>query len=428
MKILMFLLFLLLKSFLEKEEQNIIVLNIDCKSYLNYCVIPISFGEKNEVFTIQLDTTISETWIPSSKFDLDVQKYDISNSKNGNKTKKKITIYDENGYISGKICYDSIKLKNKIIENYGFVLADNHNSEFKDYPKGKLGLGYAQNQEVNFNIVKKLKEMNYIDKELFLIDRYSNELIIGEIPKFLDDFPYESCSLIDISYLDPEFSHSWACELYKVFFGVYETTETGVYTDKNGISFPYSYTYTNFDIATDVYGPVIFDSAIQYIYFPKKYLKDFKENFISKFLNNKCKRQLAENLDLFFICDKRYVEFNKNYISFFIHRKMYYLFGYNLFKPFNDHDFELLIRFPNKLDVFKLGAPFLNNWYTIYDYENEEIIFYGPNIKSFTSEYIQYRAGSIFLDILKFIGIIFIIIIILGCICSVIANIMKNIC
>jgi hypothetical protein len=95
---------------------------------LNYCVVPISLGEKNEVFTIQLDTTISETWIPSSKFDLDVQKYDISNSKNGNKTKKKITIYDENGYISGKICYDSIKLKNKIIENYGFVIADNHNS------------------------------------------------------------------------------------------------------------------------------------------------------------------------------------------------------------------------------------------------------------------------------------------------------------
>ena len=294
MYIRIFLLFLLLKSSLEKEEQNVIVLNIDCNSYLNYCVIPISLGVKNEVFTIQLDTTISETWIPSSKFDLNVQKYDISNNKNGNKTNKNITIYDENGYINGKICYDSIKLKNKIIENYGFVLADTHNSEFKDYPKGKLGLGYAQNQEVNFNIVKKLKEMNYIDKELFLIDRSSNELIIGEIPKFLDDFPYESCSVIDISYLDPEFSHSWACELYKVFFGVYETTETGVYTAKNGISFPYSNTYTNFDIATDVYGPVIFDSAIQYIYIPKKYLKDFEENFISKFLNNKCKKRLAE--------------------------------------------------------------------------------------------------------------------------------------
>lgn len=304
MRILIFLLFLLLKSSIEKEESNYIALNIDCKSYLNYCVIPISFGEKNEVFTIQLDTTTSKTWIPSSKFDLKVPKYDISNSKNGKITNKSISIYDENGYISGKISYDSIKLKNVNIENYGFVLADYHNSKFIDYPNGKLGLGYSQNQEVNFNIVKKLKEMNYIDKELFFIDEYSNKLVIGKIPEFLDAFPHESCSLIDISYLDPKYNQSWACELYKIFFGVYETTETGVFTDKNGNSIPFSHTYTDFDIATDVYGPVIFDNAIQYIYIPKKYLNDFKNNFIFKFFNNECYEQLDEILNYFLYVTK----------------------------------------------------------------------------------------------------------------------------
>lgn len=304
MRILIFLLFLLLKSSIEKEESNYIALNIDCKSHLNYCVIPISLGEKNEVFTIQLDTTTSETWIPSSKFDLKVPKYDISNSKNGKITNKSISIYDENGYIYGKISYDSIKLKNVNIENYGFVLADYHNSKFIDYPNGKLGLGYSQNQEVNFNIIKKLKEMNYIDKELFFIDEYSNKLVIGKIPEFLDAFPHESCSLIDISYLDPKYNQSWACELYKIFFGVYETTETGVFTDKNGNSIPFSHTYTDFDIATDVYGPVIFDNAIQYIYIPKKYLNDFKNNFIFKFFNNECYEQLDEILNYFLYVTK----------------------------------------------------------------------------------------------------------------------------
>ena len=107
---------------------------------------------------------------------------------------------------------------------------------------------------------------------------------------------------------------------------------------------------------------------------------------------------------------------------------MYYIFGYNLFKPFDDHYFELLIRFSHKHDVFKLGAPFLNNWFTIYDYENKEITFYGPNIKSFTTEYIQYRAGSIFSNILSFIGIIIIILVILGGIISIIIAIIEKIC
>ena len=35
----------------------------------------------------------------------------------------------------------------------------------------------------------------------------------------------------------------------------------------------------------------------------------------------------------------------------------------------NNEEYELLIRFSKKNDiVFNLGAPFLNNWVTAYDY------------------------------------------------------------
>ena len=169
-----FLLLLYLNNSIEKESKYI-ELDIDCEKF---CTIPVSFGSNDEVFTLQLDTTTSDSWIPSTKFDLDVPQYNILNSKNGKRTNKTIEIEDEEGIIYGKLSFDSINLENIYIKNYSFVLAYAHDNYFKDYPKGKLGLGL----DVHFQFVKQLKENNYIEKEIFLIDKISKKLVIGKIP------------------------------------------------------------------------------------------------------------------------------------------------------------------------------------------------------------------------------------------------------
>ena len=51
---------------------------INYNNTLGFYTIPLYFGGNNESFELQIDTTITESWIPSLKFPLDVKKYDIS--------------------------------------------------------------------------------------------------------------------------------------------------------------------------------------------------------------------------------------------------------------------------------------------------------------------------------------------------------------
>ena len=77
----------------------------------------------------------------------------------------------------------------------------------------------------------------------------------------------------------------------------------------------------------------------------------------------------------------------------FIGKRMFFLSGSDLFKPYNNRKYELLIRFPrnNKDNVFRFGAPFLNKWTIAYDYEAKEIAFYGQNFINLDSDYFWYK-------------------------------------
>ena len=311
MNILVFLLLCLYFS-IEKESRYI-EFNIKCLESNGYCVIPVSFGSNNELFQLQLDTTTSNTWIPSTKFDMTVPKYNISNSKYSKLTNQSIEIVDEDGIIYGKMGFDYIKLENIYIDNYGFVLANSHDKYFKDYPNGKLGLGYSQEKK-DFHFIQKLKENEIIDQELFTIDKFDEKLVIGKIPNYLLDLPSESCSLYDVSSLDPEYSQSWACEIYKIFCGVYIKTRTGLTFDKDGNIVPFEYKTVDFDKSKDVYGPAIFDSAYPYIRFPIEYLDYIKGNLIMKFLKGSCSESIDEDHSIYFICKKAYINLSYTYL------------------------------------------------------------------------------------------------------------------
>ena len=216
------------------HEVRYVWFGIDCQEGNSFCLISANFGLKNQSFTIQLDTSTTYTWIPSTKFDFDVPKYDLKNSEKGITTNKTVEIDDEDGIIYGKLSYDTFSKGNITMENFSFVLANKHDDDFKDYPYGKLGLGYAHDENDNFNFIQKLKENKLIDKKIFLIDRISKKLIIGYIPDFLQDTPKISFPLYSGDALDEIFSQSWACEIDKIFCGVYEGNFISISFGKNG--------------------------------------------------------------------------------------------------------------------------------------------------------------------------------------------------
>jgi hypothetical protein len=76
------ILLLSLSSILTKEPKSI---SLTFDEELGFYTIPVSFGSNDETFNIQVDTTTSETWIPSYKTSLKVKKYNISLSKTGQK-------------------------------------------------------------------------------------------------------------------------------------------------------------------------------------------------------------------------------------------------------------------------------------------------------------------------------------------------------
>jgi hypothetical protein len=254
-----------------------------------FCFIPVMLGSNFESFLIQLDTSISYTWIPSDKFDLDVPKYNILASKMGETTNKTIEIEDEDGIIYGKLSFDLINLDEGItLEDFYFILANGHNAEFKGYPYGKLGLGYDHDEKDNYNFIKQLKKNNLITNEIFSIDRISKKLIIGKMPDYLEETPKITFPLYTGNSLDEKFRQSWACELHKIFCGIYGTSLISVSFDSDGKIVLKNEDSIDYYISKDVNEPAIFDSAYPYILFPKKYLNYVKGNLILKFLEGLC--------------------------------------------------------------------------------------------------------------------------------------------
>ena len=85
MKMSVIILILSLSIFMAKEPQSI---SLTFDEEQGFYTLPVSFGSKEETFDLQVDTTTSETWVPSFKTTMKVKKYNISLSSNGQKTNK----------------------------------------------------------------------------------------------------------------------------------------------------------------------------------------------------------------------------------------------------------------------------------------------------------------------------------------------------
>ena len=364
------ILLLSISTFLAKEPQTI-TLNYDPDN--GFYTIPVAFGSKGEVFDVQVDTTTSETWIPSPKTTVKVKKYNITQSSTGQRTNKTFEIEDEDGDVRGKACYENIKVGDMSLDHFGFVLVDEFEYNFKDFPQGKLGLGYKQEHGTDFNFIGKLKQNKLIDKEVFTIDSESKELIIGDLPTKYKNQLYTTCAVSETNDLDDEYRQAWSCELTHIFFNIDKRKKNK----------------KNLDYAFEAHARVTFDSAYPYISIPKRHLRDFKQNFMNTYFNN----SYIEKKDgdaTYFVCTDESLILNAN-IAFIMEGYAYIIPSDKLFRENDDDQYEMLIRFYKENDnIFSFGEPFLNFFTLVYDYEEQEVGFYGGDRIEMTKEWYDY--------------------------------------
>lgn len=365
----LFILLLSMSSFLTKEPQSI-ALSFDKET--GFYTVPVSFGSKQETFEIQVDTTTSETWIPSYKTALNVKKYNISQSSTGVKTNKTFEVEDEDGDVRGKACYDSIKLGDISLDHFGFVLVDEFEFEFKDFAQGKLGLGLKQEHGDDFNFIGKLKKNKLIDREVFSIDAESKELIIGELPTKFKNQLYTTCSTTETNDLDDEYRQAWACELTHILFNV----------DKKKKN-------KDLDFAFEANARITFDSAYPYISIPKRHINDFKNNYMNQYFNNSYKEKREDDATYFVITDESLI--SQSNIAFVMEGYAYVIPSDKLFEKNDDGEYEMLIRFYKENDnIFSFGGPFVNFFTLVYDYEEQEVGFFGGERIEMTKEWYDY--------------------------------------
>ena len=369
MKMSIIVLLLSISSILSKEPKTI---TLTYEEETGYYIIPIAFGSNKEEFGLQVDTTTSETWIPSNKTTLKVKKYDISKSSKGQRTNKTFEIEDEDGDVRGKACYDSIKVGDISLDHFGFVLVDEFEHPFNDYEQGKLGLGYKQEHGNDFNFLRKLKLNKIIEKEVFLINQETKELILGGVPPEFQNQLYTSCPVVETNDLDDEYRQAWACELTHLAFNL----------DKKSKNF-------DLDQAFEVNARITFDSAYPYISIPKRHLNAFKEKFMNTYFKNNYKEVKSEDSTYFIITDEELIPGSS--ISFIIEGYAYIIPSDYLFIKTEEGEFELLVRFYKENDnIFGFGAPFMDFFTVVFDYEEGEVGFFGGSRKELQREWYDY--------------------------------------
>ena len=367
MSIIVFL--LSISSILSTEPKTI---TLTYEEETGYYIIPIAFGSNKEEFGLQVDTTTSETWIPSNKTTLKVKKYDISKSSKGQRTNKTFEVEDEDGDVRGKACYDSIKVGDISLDHFGFVLVDEFEHPFNDYEQGKLGLGYKQEHGNDFNFLRKLKLNKIIEKEVFLINQETKELILGDFPPEFQNQLYTSCPVVETNDLDDEYRQAWACELTHLAFNL----------DKKSKNF-------DLDQAFEVNARITFDSAYPYISIPKRHLNAFKEKFMNTYFKNNYKEVKSEDSTYFIITDEELIPGSS--ISFIIEGYAYIIPSDYLFIKTEEGEFVLLVRFYKENDnIFGFGAPFMDFFTVVFDYEEGEVGFFGGSRKELQREWYDY--------------------------------------
>ena len=246
---------ILLKMKGEKLELN---LKGGKKGNKNYYTVPLKIGTPPKTFNVQLDTSVTTSWVPSVKCkncDLSKNFYNESESStSSNPSDEEIELDDEDGDVEGFTINDNVLLNGYKLENFSFLQVTELDDDFRDHYDGKLGLGYRGELGKNFNFLDKLKKSKLISKKIFSIEQIDDKkglLYIGDTSAN----KYTYCNVSSGEDLDDIYKEGWVCDL----------THVGIFDKDEGISNKLD----DYTIISD--GKVDFDSAYEYIAVPIYY-------------------------------------------------------------------------------------------------------------------------------------------------------------
>ena len=277
----------------EPEEGNILLpmsgtqleVNLQGKKLgnKNYYTIPLKVGTPEKIFNVQIDTSVSTSWLPSTKCkncDLSTNLYNEKESTtSSNPSEKEIELDDEDGDVEGYKIDDDIVLNGYKLKNFSFVQVTELDDDFRDHYDGKLGLGYRGELGKNFNFLDKLKRDKLISKKIFSINQINDKkglLYIGDTSAK----KYTFCNVSSGEDLDDIYKESWVCDL----------THVGIFDNIEGISNKLD----DYSIVSD--GKVDFDSAYEFIAVPIHYRQIIEELLVkAKLVCETNEREIKEN-------------------------------------------------------------------------------------------------------------------------------------
>jgi hypothetical protein len=334
--------------------------------------ISISIGEPPQNFQLALDTVSSLTWVYSSEFNRefvdfgDANSYNVSISQTAEINNLKIN--EEN--IIGQVVNDkfSIDEKGLVLNKFPFVSVANLSNPiggvYSNFPK--LGLGYKSGRK-EFSILNALKNNNLIKNRIFSFspnEGNSSFFYLGDYPDSISptSSAYTFCNVTETDDLDDKFRQGWVCDLSHIFLG-----------DANSFSEAY-----------EIKGRVIFDNLYNYISVPNTYLPYFLKNY---FNSSNCQVEADLFEESVFIC--------KSYVYQPLHIMLdgyaYKLELSDLFsvkKSNSTEYYESIFRFKRENDnIWRLGKPFLNKFFTVFNGENSHVGFFGGDKTGFVKEW-----------------------------------------
>lgn len=341
----------------------------------DYFTVALGLGSPAQYFAVQVDTTTSVSWVPSTHCTNcnSTTKYSLLASDTAKTENKTRTIYDEDGDIKGVETFDWVQIKDLAAPGYGFVAATSLEEGFGDHEDGKLGLGYRKSDGGDqFSFLDILKNKGLISDRIFSIKEVNEthgRLTLGDYPKEFDrnDSAYNFCNVTSTEKLAADYQDAWACDLTQFSFGKSR----------------------NFSEAYQVNGKAIFDSGYSYISVPYTYLGYFLPYVFNQSLME-CK-EILRNDESTFICSL------EDGVSIAQIPEVNFILngGYgksikaeDLFEQTDVNKYEFLIKFSRSDDyVWALGHPFLSQYTVVFNGEENHVGFYGGNSIDFTKEW-----------------------------------------
>ncbi len=346
----------------------------------NYYTIPLRIGTPASEFNVQVDTSTSTSWIPSSKCEncvLATKFYKEEDSQTSSPTNSIIKLEDEDGNVEGYEISDNVRLGKYKLKQYGFIQVTKVADDFRDHYDGKLGLGYRSHLDnKEFNFLENLKQNNLILKKIFSINAINDKrgmLLIGDLPgKQYNTF----CNVTtDYDNVDDMYKESWICHLTHV--GVFET-DKGIFNKLKYYDELQKNNLVNFDSGYDYIAvPIAEKDKIEKLLEKANLECTTTKKSESDKINEPSLRNRIREEEITITCKTNYEELvKKNLALSFVLQGFVYSLPLDLLfvQGIKSGEMEMLIKYiDDDAAIWTFGYPFMNQFLMIFNMEDKHV-------------------------------------------------------